>query len=159
MFFFLPSGKRRRQESFIRKCWRQDELLRKRPKRRKYLILPIINKKNYLHWRELHLKLVQSRTGQIMYYVRIALWLMYVCRALLKSLVPAYMYVNRVFHRLLVRKQFESGKRKYCLRKSPGKAPNFPSKTLFEPCLGCGYYFCFSWVSAQQSVNCNYLRD
>ena len=43
--FFLPSGKRRRQESFIRKCWRQDELLRKRPKRRKYLILPIINKK------------------------------------------------------------------------------------------------------------------
>ena len=46
-FFFLPSGKRRRQESFIRKCWRQDELLRKRPKRRKYLIVPIINKKNY----------------------------------------------------------------------------------------------------------------
>ena len=45
MFFFLPSGKRRRQESFIRKCWRQDELLRKRPKRRKYLILSIINKK------------------------------------------------------------------------------------------------------------------
>ena len=45
MFFFLPSGKRRRQESFIRKCWRQDELLRKRPKRRKYLIWPIINKK------------------------------------------------------------------------------------------------------------------
>ena len=43
--FFLPSGKRRRQESFIRKCWRQDELLRKRPKRRKYLILPIVNKK------------------------------------------------------------------------------------------------------------------
>ena len=45
MIFFLPSGKRRRQESFIRKCWRHDELLRKRPKRRKYLILPIINKK------------------------------------------------------------------------------------------------------------------
>ena len=44
-FFFLPSGKRRRQESFIRKCWRQDELSRKRPKRRKYLILPIISKK------------------------------------------------------------------------------------------------------------------
>ena len=47
-FFFLPSGKRRRQESFIRKCWRQDELLRKRPKRRKYLILPIISKKKLL---------------------------------------------------------------------------------------------------------------
>ena len=40
-----------------------------------------------------------------MSYVRIALWLMYVqCRALLESLVPAYMYVNRVFHRLLVSK-------------------------------------------------------
>ena len=45
MNFFLSSGKRRRQESFTRKCWRQDELLRKRPKRRKYLILPTINKK------------------------------------------------------------------------------------------------------------------
>ena len=39
----------------------------------------------------------------------------------------------------------EFGKRKCCLRKSPGKASNFPSKTLFEPCSSCGYYFCFSW--------------
>ena len=46
----------------------------------------------------------------------------------------------------------EFGKRKYCLRKSPGKASNFPSKTLFEPCCSCGYYFCFSRVSAQESV-------
>ena len=54
----------------------------------------------------------------------------------------------------------ESGKRKYCLNKGPGKASNFPpSKTLFEPCSSCGYYFRFSRVSAQESVNCNYLRD
>ena len=94
-----------------------------------------------------------------MSYVRIALWLMYVCRALLKSLVPAYMYVNRGFHRLPVRKLWV-WKRKCCLKKSPGKASNFPpSKTLFEPCSSFGHYFPFLRVSAQESVNCNYLRD
>ena len=83
---------------------------------------------------------------------------MYVCRALLESLVPGYMYLNRGFHRLPVRKLWV-WKRKYCLRKSPGKAWNFPpSNTLFEPYSSCGYYFCFSRVSAEESINCNLLE-
>ena len=54
---------------------------------------------------------------------------------------------------------FGSGKRKYCLRKSPEKASNFPpSNTLFEPYSSCGCYFCFSRVSAEESINCNLLE-
>ena len=45
--FFSSQWQKKETGKFIRKCWRQDELLRKRPKSRKYLILPIINKKNY----------------------------------------------------------------------------------------------------------------
>ena len=44
-FFFFPVAKEGDRKVLSGNVGRQDELLRKRPERRKYLILSIINKK------------------------------------------------------------------------------------------------------------------
>ena len=164
--FFLPSGKRRRQESFIRKCWRQDELLRKRPKRRKYLILSIINKKLLTLTRiafEIssileEIKYCPERDKLCLMSALHCDWCTFAVHCWKAWFQRTCMSIE--FSIVCRLENVESGKRKYCLNKGPGKASNFPpSKTLFEPCSSCGYYFCFSRVSVQESVRCNYCRD